>query len=96
MDGDHAELTDFGLMKDVKAVTPLTVAGTFIGTCDYAAPEQLLALDVDARADVYGLGCVLYRGADRRGAVPARQPGGDDVRARRLTAAHAGPRRSGR
>ena len=60
LEGDHAELTDFGLMKDVKATTPMTVAGTFIGTCDYAAPEQLLALAIDARADVYGLGCVLY------------------------------------
>jgi serine/threonine protein kinase len=61
LEGDHAELTDFGLMKDVKATTPLTVAGTFIGTCDYAAPEQLLGLPIDARADVYGLGCVLYQ-----------------------------------
>jgi serine/threonine-protein kinase len=60
LEGDHAELTDFGLMKDVKATTPVTVAGTFIGTCDYAAPEQVLGAPVDARADVYGLGCVLY------------------------------------
>src|SRR4051794_10775106 len=62
LEGDppHAELTDFGLMKDVKATTPVTVAGTFIGSCDYAAPEQLLGLEIDARADVYGLGCVLY------------------------------------
>jgi serine/threonine protein kinase len=60
VDSDHAELTDFGLMKDVKSTTPLTIAGTFIGTCDYAAPEQLLAAPVDGRADVYGLGCVLY------------------------------------
>ena len=60
VDGDHAELTDFGLMKDQKSSTPLTIAGTFIGTCDYAAPEQLLSMEVDARSDVYGLGCVLY------------------------------------
>jgi serine/threonine protein kinase len=62
LEGDPAEarLTDFGLMKDVKSTTPQTIAGTFIGTCDYAAPEQLLAMPVDARSDVYGLGCVLY------------------------------------
>src|SRR4051812_20447632 len=52
LEGDpaHARLTDFGLMKDVRSTAPLTVAGTFIGTCDYAAPEQLLALPVDGRA----------------------------------------------
>jgi serine/threonine protein kinase len=68
VEGDHAELTDFGLMKDVNSTTPLTVAGTFIGTCDYAAPEQLLSMPVDARSDVYGLGCVLYQALT--GSVP--------------------------
>jgi serine/threonine protein kinase len=68
VEGDHAELTDFGLMKDVNSTTPLTIAGTFIGTCDYAAPEQLLAAPIDGRADVYGLGCVLYE--TLTGAVP--------------------------
>ena len=56
----HAYLTDFGLMKDIRSTTPMTIAGTFIGTCDYAAPEQLLGLPVDGRADVYALGCMLY------------------------------------
>jgi serine/threonine protein kinase len=62
LEGDppHAYLTDFGLMKDIRSTTPMTIAGTFIGTCDYAAPEQLLGLPVDGRADVYALGCMLY------------------------------------
>jgi serine/threonine protein kinase len=62
LEGDppDARLTDFGLMKNIGTTTPLTIAGTFIGTCDYAAPEQLLGLPVDGRADVYALGCVLY------------------------------------
>jgi serine/threonine protein kinase len=55
-----AQLTDFGLMKHVDSTTLVTVPGSFIGTCDYAAPEQALGLPVDGRADVYALGCVLY------------------------------------
>jgi serine/threonine protein kinase len=58
----HCILTDFGLMKNVNAsVAPLTKAGSFLGSCDYAAPEQLLGERIDARVDVYALGCMLYQ-----------------------------------
>jgi serine/threonine-protein kinase len=56
----HAYLTDFGLTKLVASGSSLTASGMFVGTLDYIAPEQLAGRDLDARADVYALGCVLY------------------------------------
>ena len=57
---DHVYLTDFGLTKQVSADPGLTETGNWLGTVDYAAPEQIRAKPVDARADVYALGGVLY------------------------------------
>jgi serine/threonine protein kinase len=59
-DAPHAILTDFGLMKNLNSKVQLTMAGSFVGTCNYASPEQLLSEGIDARTDVYALGCVLY------------------------------------
>ena len=56
---EHVYLTDFGVVKHT-ASRGLTRTGFFIGTVDYAAPEQIEGLPVDARTDVYALGCVLY------------------------------------
>ena len=54
-------LTDFGLSKQPSQdSSPLTSAGFFVGTCQYVAPEQILAKDLDHRVDVYSLGCLLY------------------------------------
>jgi serine/threonine-protein kinase len=58
---DHAYLTDFGLTKHVSTDLGLTKTGEWVGTVDYAAPEQISGLPVDARTDVYALGCVLYQ-----------------------------------
>jgi len=41
-------------------VTPLTVAGTVIGTFQYMAPEQIEGKDADARSDIFAFGAVLY------------------------------------
>jgi len=56
---EHVYLTDFGVAKQTTA-PDLTRTGMFIGTVDYAAPEQIEGLALDRRTDVYALGCVLY------------------------------------
>jgi serine/threonine protein kinase len=56
----HAYVTDFGLSKLTSSTTGLTRTGRWVGTVDYAAPEQVQAGQTDARTDVYALGCVLY------------------------------------
>jgi YVTN family beta-propeller protein len=57
---EHVFLTDFGLARQVDANTGVTATGAFVGTLDYVAPEQIRGERVDARADVYALGCVLF------------------------------------
>jgi predicted Ser/Thr protein kinase len=56
---EHVYLTDFGIAKQTTS-PELTRTGVFVGTLDYAAPEQIEGLTLDARTDVYALGCVLY------------------------------------
>ncbi len=60
-DEDHAYLTDFGLTKR-SATTEgggLSRAGGWVGTLGYVAPEQIRGERIDARTDVYALGCLL-------------------------------------
>jgi serine/threonine-protein kinase len=58
-EADHVYLSDFGVAKQM-AAPGLTKMGTFVGTADYASPEQIEGRALDARADVYSLGCVIY------------------------------------
>lgn len=57
------KLLDFGLAFALGEAEDhgLTVAGRTVGTIDYMAPEQSASSrDVDARTDIYSLGCVFY------------------------------------
>jgi serine/threonine-protein kinase len=55
-------LTDFGLARRVDAdIGEHTTAGQLVGTPHYMAPEQISGGPIDGRADVYALGCLLYR-----------------------------------
>ena len=58
--GDHAYLSDFGLTRLLSSEEQLTETGQWLGTTDFSSPEQLQGERVDARADVYSLGCVLH------------------------------------
>jgi serine/threonine-protein kinase len=57
---ERAYICDFGLARHVSSVSSLTSDRGFVGTIDYVPPEQIESGTVDARADVYSLGCVLY------------------------------------
>jgi YVTN family beta-propeller protein len=57
---EHVYLADFGLSRYLgDAATPLGPAKS-LGTAAYVAPEQIRGEEVDGRADVYALGCLLY------------------------------------
>jgi ketosteroid isomerase-like protein len=58
--GEHAYLGDFGLTRLLSSEEQLTETGQWLGTTDFSSPEQLQGERVDARADVYSLGCVLH------------------------------------
>jgi serine/threonine-protein kinase len=56
----HVYLTDFGIARETMERSAMTRAGAFVGTLEYAAPEQIRGEEVDERTDIYALGCVLY------------------------------------
>jgi hypothetical protein len=61
-DAEHAYLIDFGIIKRAGGDGPeVTLAGHFVGTPEYAAPEQILGDPVTGRADQYALGGVLFQ-----------------------------------
>jgi len=73
------KLLDFGLAKAVEApspqssqsvlptqASPVTQAGTVLGTFQYMAPEQLEGKEADARADIFALGAVVFEMATGR------------------------------
>lgn len=68
-DSPQIKVLDFGIAKMVedpedhtglKQTSPLTMGGEVYGTPEYISPEQARGESVDARADLYALGCVGY------------------------------------
>ncbi|MCB9594634.1 MAG: serine/threonine protein kinase [Sandaracinaceae bacterium] len=84
---DHVEVLDFGLarfMSDAwKNAPKLTAQGALIGTPMYMAPEQASGHDVDASADVYAAGCVLFESLTGRRVFDGKNQG-DIIRAHML------------
>ncbi|GAA2009869.1 serine/threonine protein kinase PkaE [Nocardiopsis rhodophaea] len=60
-DDGTVKVLDFGIAAILrKGVTKLTVAGTYVGTAEYMAPEQVRCAKVTPRTDLYALGCLLH------------------------------------
>ncbi len=63
LSGEHAIVADFGIARAISAAGALTLtqAGQPIGSPGYMSPEQAMGSgELDARTDVYSLGCVLF------------------------------------
>jgi serine/threonine protein kinase len=87
LDGSHAVVADFGIAKTLDDVSQsLTATGVAIGTPAYMSPEQSVGeRRVDARTDIYALGCVLYEMLT--GEPPFTGPNVQAVIAKRLAGA---------
>ena len=71
--GDRVKILDFGLASGQEGDVQLTTPGTIMGTPAYMAPEQAGG-PIDHRADLFSLGCVLYRTATGRLAFSGSSP----------------------
>ena len=70
----QVRLMDFGLAKFLADDSVVTQDGRLVGTFRYMAPEQILGENLDARADLYGLGVILYELLTGRPPFDARTP----------------------
>jgi serine/threonine protein kinase/tetratricopeptide (TPR) repeat protein len=60
--GDFVKVVDFGLAKIIEGPRPaITTPGIICGTPDYMAPEQGRGAVIDARADLYAMGIILFQ-----------------------------------
>jgi YVTN family beta-propeller protein len=67
---EHVYLADFGLTQSASEPSPTD--GQLMGTVDYVAPEQIRGEEIDGRADVYALGCLVFEALT--GTVPYSGP----------------------
>ena len=58
--GRRILLADFGIARQLDDISGLTATNMTVGTVAYEAPEQLMGLDIDGRADEYALGCTAF------------------------------------
>jgi serine/threonine-protein kinase len=94
LSGGHALVADFGIARAVGVAggERLTETGLAIGTAAYMSPEQAAAeREVDARSDLYSLGCVLYEMLV--GEPPFTGPNAQAIMVKRLTDAAPSARR---
>ena len=77
---ETVKLVDFGIASNDRAAVKLTAAGVVFGTPEYISPEMAMGLAVDARADLYSCGVVLFE------MVTGRLPFTGDMKA--LLSAH--------
>ena len=68
------KLVDFGIAKFIAENQELTAQGSPIGSPFYVSPEQVLSVELDQRADIYSVGCLMYE--TLTGQVPFK---GDDI-----------------
>src|SRR5512133_1166958 len=54
------KVMDFGIARMATGQGGMTRAGMIVGTPEYMSPEQLMGDELDGRADIYAMGCVLY------------------------------------
>lgn len=59
-DVGRVKVTDFGVAHFEGTESRLTQTGLFLGTPEYASPEQATGKELDVRSDIYALGAVLY------------------------------------
>src|SRR5262249_36434455 len=60
LESGRVKILDFGLARAVRDDVRLTQSGVVVGTPAYMSPEQARGEAVDARCDLFSLGCVLY------------------------------------